>query len=273
MAASDHLQDRPHPSTLHHSLSSSSLSSLDANTAQQGPSFPPTSAADATTPSGGVHERLDPASPRPVCPQHRTVKSSVKNGNKRNTNKRVSWDRIHTREFALVVGDHPMCQDSLPVSLGWQYDDHSCSPKDMNQIVRIQQKGMGEQSMTHPGQQQQQRPTTMISERLQSYVFPRRLSYQERKERLVSVSNLTLEQIRNEEIDLVVRKMKESWEMHHNYSESHSDDDMIMTPVQTVPFFSSPVDDNLMELDDIEVVPGTDGQDLGDITNFQWIDN
>ncbi len=271
MAASNHLQDHPHPSTLHHSdICSSSHSSLDTNTAQQGPSFSLVSAADATTPSGGVHERLDPTSPRPVC---RQVKSSVKSGNKQNTNKRVSWDRIHTREFALVVGDHPMCQDSLPVSLGWQYDDHSCSSKDMNQIVRIQNKGTGEQSMTHPGHQQQQRPTTSISERLQSYVFPRRLSYQERKERLVSVSNLTLGQIRNEEIDLVVRKMKESWEMHYFNIESNSDDDVIMTPIQTVSFFSSPVGDDLMELDDIEVIPGTDSQDLGDISNFQWIDN
>ena len=273
MAASDSLQDHPHPSTLHQSDMSISNRSLDANTAQQGPLLPPPTLGHATTASGAGHEQVyNRSSPHPLSRQNRTIHSIVKNGNKRNRKKRVSWDRIHTREFALVVGDHPMCQDSLPVSLGWQYDDHSCSTKDMNQIVQAQHTGIGETPVTHPGQQQ----TTTISERRRSYVFPRRLSYQERKERLVAVSNLTLDQIKNEEIDLVVRKMKESWEMHYvSYSsESNNDDDVIMAPIQTVPFFDSPMpDDNLMELDDIETIPGTDGQDLGDITNFQWIGN
>lgn len=63
--------------------------------------------------------------------------------------------------------------------------------------------------------------------------------------------------------------------MLHSCSESNGDDDVIMTPVQTNHDFPSHlVDDaDLMELDDIEVLPGTDGQELGDITNFQWIDN
>ena len=271
MAASDHLQDHPHPSTLLQSDMSISNRSLDANTAQQGPLLPPPTLGHATTASGGGHEQVyNRSSIRPLSHQNRPIHSIVKNGNKRNMKKRVSWDRIHTREFALVVGDHPMCQDSLPVSLGWQYDDHSCSSKDMNQIVRAQHIGTGQIPMT------EQQTTSTISERRQSYVFPRRLSYQERKERLVTVSNLTLDQIKNEEIDLVVRKMKESWEMHYvSYnSESNSDDDVTMTPIQTVPFFSSPVaGDDLMELDDIETIPGTDGQDLGDITNFQWVGN
>lgn len=265
MAASDHLQDHSHPSTLHHSDVSTS-SSLSATIAQQGPVFPPEAAT--TTSGGGV--QMDPSSRCPLSPPTRMVKSSVKNGKTKDTKKRVSWDRIHTREFTLVVGDHPMCQDSLPVSLGWQYDDHSCSSKDINQFAKNQNPGMGEKAT--PGQPQ----PTIIRERRQSYVFPRRLSYQERKERLLSVSNLSSEQIKNEEIDLVVRKMKESWDMLQLQfcSESNGDDDVIMTPVQTVLDFPSHlVDDDLMELDDIEVIPGTDDQDFGDITNFQWIDN
>ncbi len=265
MAASDHLQDHSHPSTLHHSDVSTS-SSLSATIAPQGPVFPPSLEAATTTSRGGV--QVDPSSTCPLSPPTRTVKSSVKNGTTKDTKKRVSWDRIHTREFTLVVGDHPMCQDSLPVSLGWQYDDHSCSSKDMNQFVENQNPGMGEKA--NPGQPQ----PTIIRERRQSYVFPRRLSYEERKERLLSVSNLSSEQIKNEEIDLVVRKMKESWDMLHSCSESNGDDDVIMTPVQTNHDFPSLlVDDDLMELDDIEVIPGIDGQELGDITNFQWIDN
>ena len=39
-------------------------------------------------------------------------------------------------------------------------------------------------------------------------------------------------------------------------------------------YFLSPlVSDDMMELDDIEVVPGIDDEELGDLTNFEWIDN
>jgi hypothetical protein len=100
--------------------------------------------------------------------------------------KRVSWDRIHTREFELVVGDHPMCNDGLPVSLGWQYSD--CCP---NSLVEDHQLN--------------------VSERKHSYVFPRRLSYDERRQRLF-LGGLSAEQVRNDEIDLVVRTLKEVWD-------------------------------------------------------------
>jgi hypothetical protein len=99
--------------------------------------------------------------------------------------KRVSWDMIQTREYSLVVGDHPFCQDGLPVSLDWQYHD-SCFSSSI-----------------------ESRP---VSERKESYVFPRRLSYEERRDRLCSVSGLTAEEVKNEEIELVVRTLKEAWE-------------------------------------------------------------
>jgi hypothetical protein len=99
--------------------------------------------------------------------------------------KRVRWDIIQTREYSLVVGDHPFCQDGLPVSLDWQYHD-SCSSSSI-----------------------ESRP---VSERKESYVFPRRLSYEERRDRLCSVSGLTAEEVKNEEIELVVRTLKEAWE-------------------------------------------------------------
>jgi len=235
--------------------------------------LPPASAeASMDTSSGGDRRQVNASCP--PSRQNAKIKSSVKNQNAGKAKKRVSWDRIHTREFKLVVGDHPMCQDSLPVSLGWQYDD--CSSKNMNAIQGNQSAGKGENLAPGPSspQQKQQQQPAIISERRQSYVFPRRLSYEERRERLILVSNLTSDQIKNEEIDLVVRKMKESWEMQYLYSDCSSDDDVILTPIENDDYLFLPlVNDDLMELDDIEVIPGSEDQELGDITNFQWIDN
>jgi hypothetical protein len=136
--------------------------------------------------------------------------------------KRVSWDRIQTREYSLVVGDHPFCQDGLPVSLDWQYHD-SCSS---SSIVS--------------------RP---VSERKESYVFPRRLSYEERRDRLCSVSGLTAEQVKNEEIELVLRTLKEAWE-HVT--------DQVLDPMA-----------DMMVWDEI---PGLDC-DLTDLADFEWSDD
>ncbi len=192
------------------------------------------------------------------------IEPNVKNPN-RKAEKRVSWDRIHTREFTLVVGDHPMCQDGLPVSLGWQYDDHSCSAKPMNVGQTQTQNG-------EPITNSNPNPLN-ISERRQSYVFPRRLTYEERRERLISVSNLTSDEIQNDEIDLVVRTLKESWETQYVDGNYVCDNDVIMSspaPVPTNNDLSSMVADDWMELDEIEAVPGIEGEELGDITNFEW---
>lgn len=207
-----------------------------------------------------------------------TTKTIMKSNVSVKRNKRVSWDRIHTREFVLVVGDHPMCQDGLPVSLGWQYDDQSCSTKAMNPtpIENADSPRRVGTPLSSPVRQQQrkQRQQIQVSERRQSYVFPRRLSYEERRDRLVSVSNLTLDQIKNDEIDLVVRTLKESWDVE----DMQCDQDVMMESADHCGANFHPiVDDTLMELDYMDAVPGIDidfsdqdDHDLGDITNFQW---
>lgn len=172
--------------------------------------------------------------------------------------KHVSWASIHTREYALVVGDHPMCQDGLPVSLGWRYNVGS--PKTL---------------LTPQHQQQQVQVQGQVRERLQSYVFPRRLSYEERRNRLVSVSDLTLDQIKNDEIDLVVRTLKESWEDNDEQpwqtGEAHIDDQFngnICMDMEDDPLAE------MIGLDDM-MMPGIDidlDGDLGDITDFEWTD-
>jgi hypothetical protein len=204
-----------------------------------------------------------------------TIESSAENNSVTKEIKRVSWDRIHTREFTIVVGDHPMCQDGLPVSLGWQYNDNSCSTKNMSPIpIPDNQIKNGKKRSNSTRQQQQLR----LSERRQSYMFPRRLSYEERKERLVSVSNLTLDQIKNDEIDLVLRNFKEYWEKEDS-DKTQNNNDVMMDPVQDNHDFYPWADTDLMELDEIEVVPGIDidssgniDDDLGDLNNFEWTD-
>lgn len=135
--------------------------------------------------------------------------------------KRVRWDMIQTREYSLVVGDHPFCQDGLPVSLDWQYHD-SCSSSSIDSLP--------------------------VSERKESYVFPRRLSYEERRDRLCSVSGLTAEQVKNEEIELVVRTLKEAWEQVT---------DQVLDPMADMIW---------------DEIPGLDC-DLTDLSDFEWSDD
>lgn len=152
--------------------------------------------------------------------------------------KKVSWDSIHTREFALVVGDHPLCQDGLPVSLDWQHADHA-------QPVR---KIMSSDDAA-------------VSVRKQSYVFPRRLSYEERRQRLCCVSGLTVDQVKNDEIDLVVRTLKESW-------------DCVAVDTSSPPFDPTPLaedDSNIMFIWE-DVISQDFDIDLGDISDFEWTD-
>lgn len=149
--------------------------------------------------------------------------------------KRVSWDRIHTREFALVVGDHPLCQDGLPVSLDWQHTDNP----EPAQMISCQ---------------------APLSERRTSYIFPRRLSYDERRKRLRSVSGLTDDQVKNDEIDLVVRTLQESWD-------SAGEDG-------TPPFDPTPISEQdavMMQVWD-DIIADDINVDFGDMSDFEWTD-
>mmetsp|Transcript_20934 Transcript_20934/g.44436 ORF Transcript_20934/g.44436 Transcript_20934/m.44436 type:complete len:311 (-) Transcript_20934:45-977(-) len=279
-------------------LSSNSTNSISVSNADHR-DVPPVPRSTATITGGGINGEGDSSTPSSSFPAESSFISGSRGNNGSNDanktiikkkmsakgGKRVSWDRIHTREFVLVVGDHPMCQDGLPVSLGWQYDDHSFSTKNMNPIPvnnadNPKEDGTKSSSSIRQEQKQQQQQQIQLSERRQSYVFPRRLSYEERRERLVSVSNLTLDQIKNDEIDLVVRTLKESWEVEdHIGDRGQTDYDIVMEPVELDNGFCPLDDENLMELDDMDIVPGIDidynyhdGQDLGDITNFEWTD-
>jgi outer membrane receptor for ferrienterochelin and colicin len=217
----------------------------------------------------GSKKRPSPSLPPSLEPI--SDESSLDDSSQSKRHKRVSWDKIQTREYTLVVGDHPMCQDGLPVSLGWSYNDGNS--------MELQRAMMLQQAQQQLQQQQQQHQQLQLSERRQSYAFPKRLSYEERRDRLVSVSNLTLDQIKNDEIDLVVRTLKESWSQETTISSSSSDDCNNNT--------TNSFDHNLTRDDDeeedpladiigLEDVPGMDFNsldddgDLGDISNFEW---
>lgn len=229
----------------------------------------PLPAAMHTTPGldGGKWDSLLLSSPPPQsCLFNVAIKSSIKNSKSRGReNKSVRWDKIHTREFDLVVGDHPMCQDGLPVSLGWRYDDNSCQPKKMNLITEIERQDR-KNILSSPKHEQIQ-----LSERRQSYVFPRRLSYEERRERLICNSDLTLDQIKNDENDLVVQTWNES---RDNKDSGQHDRDILMTPVLLNHDIHPIFDDDFMELEDIYIDHEMDfiNEDFSDITNFEWID-
>lgn len=173
-----------------------------------------------------------------------TEKSSVCRKSSFLQRKRVSWDRIHTREFALVVGDHPLCQDGLPVSLDWQHTDRNAESL-VNQALKV-------------------------SERTNSYAFPKRLSYEERRQRLCFVSGLSEDQVKHDEIDLVLRTLQESWES----VSTNPADFSVSLPFDPTPIAdgNDNMDTHMINVWDDDVINQDVDLDLGDITDFEWTD-
>ena len=103
---------------------------------------------------------------------------------KRETPKRrVSFNSdIEVREFAVTVGDHPFCFDGLPLTLDWQHSE--------------------EPSFKH---------IDGSHERNEKYKMPKRLSYEERRDRLFTVSAYSDQRVRNEEINMVINMLQQSW--------------------------------------------------------------
>lgn len=71
-----------------------------------------------------------------------------------NMKKQVQWKGVFVREYNSTKGDHPFCSDSLPVSLDWTYSG--------DKFKNIEES----------------------RERNSKYVFPRRLSYEDRRRRV-----------------------------------------------------------------------------------------
>jgi hypothetical protein len=72
----------------------------------------------------------------------------------------VSFKSVEVREYSITVGDHPLCYDGLPLTLDWEHSD----------TVEI-------------------RDVSTSRERRGNYRAPRRLSFDERRDRLFSVAS------------------------------------------------------------------------------------
>ena len=168
--------------------------------------------------------------------------------------KRVQWSHIlqHVREYSLCVGDHPMCSDKLPLQLDWQYHEDAPCPSLVNNNA-----------------------ITMIPTRTAAYIFPRRLSYHEKTQRLQLVSLYTLDTIQSEELELTARRLQEAEakgeEHHHHYDMmewdtdlNHNDDIMTM---------GLDLDHSHFEENDDNDPTGWLWNDkilLQDVSNFNW---
>jgi hypothetical protein len=97
--------------------------------------------------------------------------------------KRVSFHKAEIREYAVVVGDHPMCEDGLPISLDWKHTEEK--------VIDL--------ATVHDFKS---------SRRFKSL---RRLSYDDRVQRLQSVSGMTTEEVIDEETNLICRSIQELW--------------------------------------------------------------
>jgi hypothetical protein len=92
---------------------------------------------------------------------------------------------VQVREHAITIGDHPCCWDGLPLMLDWRHAletyliDLECS-----------------------------------QERMGKYGMPRRLSYEERRQRLFEVNGFSQQDVKNEEINMVITMLQSSWTLN-----------------------------------------------------------
>jgi hypothetical protein len=101
--------------------------------------------------------------------------------------RRVSFqDRVEIREYSITIGDHPCCSSGLPLTLDWF---HAEEPKYLSMEGSCR-------------------------ERKSRYKSPRRLSYDQRRDRLFEVSVNGEEKVRGEEVEMVMDFLAISWAQH-----------------------------------------------------------
>ena len=102
--------------------------------------------------------------------------------------RRVSFHQIEVREYSITVGDHPFCYDGLPLSLDWEHTDE-VTIRDINSS----------------------------RERKSHYRAPRRLSFDERRDRLFNVSSESDGSEQSErklELSMIIKMLHNSWSMN-----------------------------------------------------------
>jgi len=99
--------------------------------------------------------------------------------------RRVSFSSVEVREYSVTVGDHPLCYDGLPLSLDWEH----CEEPSVRSIEESR-------------------------ERDSQYRPPRRLSFDERRDRLFSVNSYSDETERGAELNMMIKMLQNAWSMN-----------------------------------------------------------
>lgn len=92
-------------------------------------------------------------------------------------------ETVHVREHAVTIGDHPSCNDSCPITLDWYHSE---------EILTL---SLDDSSKTREGK----------------YEMPKRLTFNERRKRLVQASAFGSERIQNQELERVIDMLHQSW--------------------------------------------------------------
>jgi hypothetical protein len=116
---------------------------------------------------------------------HDTQPSSPQQA-RREHRKQVSWgSALEIRTHSVILGDHPCCRDSLPLQLGWEYNDSELVNIDLYELHK-ERSFCYYPNMSYYSQQQQQR-----HKRGSNSKPPPRLTYMERKNLLKHVGGMT----------------------------------------------------------------------------------
>jgi hypothetical protein len=66
----------------------------------------------------------------------------------KNDRKTVSFASIEIRNYSIVFGDHPYCNDGLPLSLGWDFDGINLLSLDTYEATRAPRRSRRELRMS-----------------------------------------------------------------------------------------------------------------------------
>ena len=116
-----------------------------------------------------------------------TASPLSKSKRKASPKRSVSFSSVEVREYAVTVGDHPFCFDGLPLTLDWEHTPDAT-------VYDIE----------------------VSRQRMEKYRLPKRLSYEERREKLFSVSDYSQDRVRDEEINMVINLLQQSWAQHNH---------------------------------------------------------
>jgi hypothetical protein len=94
--------------------------------------------------------------------------------------------RVEVREYSMTIGDHPCCNDGLPMTLDWAFSTEFIYRDIEDSRVRSR-----------------------------AYRMPRRMDFEEKRERLFEVGQYTETETHNEEINMVMRMLQHSWSQNH----------------------------------------------------------